>query len=137
MLSRVQRLLQVFILEKMDESYIRTSHKALKELNRLTQISRNKNPTPWEDSKLKLKIASLNCAGLQSHYEDIITDKKLQRANIIHFSEISMEKHNERQPELNGYNYHFISPSMQISSVQKTWIQSMYTGHQMATQLSS
>ena len=109
MLSRVQQLLQVFILDKMDDSFIRTSHKALKELNRLTQISRNKNPTPWEDSQRSpLKIASLNCAGLESHYEDIKTDTKLQRANIIHLSEISLDKHDEGQHELDGYNSHFI-----------------------------
>ena len=52
MLSRVQELLQVFILDKM-ESYIRTSHKALKEL---TQLSRNKTPLHGKKLQKRLNI---------------------------------------------------------------------------------
>ena len=46
MLSHVQQLDQVFIVEKFNESKIRTSQTALEEMRRLEEISMNKNPTP-------------------------------------------------------------------------------------------
>ena len=46
MLSRVQQLEQIFILNSLDESKIRTSQIGLRELQRLQQMSINEMPTP-------------------------------------------------------------------------------------------
>ena len=75
MLSRVQQLDQIFILESLDERTIRTSQIGLGELYRIHNQSINKNPTPWlQENKDSFKIASLNCAGLKAHFGDIQTD---------------------------------------------------------------
>ena len=88
MLSRAQRLQQVYILKKLDKSKIRTNYMALKELERLKEISMNENPTPWQRQKPNtVKVVSLNCAGLQPHFNDIIADNHIMKANIIQLIE--------------------------------------------------
>ena len=47
MLSRVQQIEQIYILQRLDESKIRTSHIGLSELLRLKAMSINDNPMPW------------------------------------------------------------------------------------------
>ena len=47
MLSRVQQLDQIFILDSLDEKTIRTSPIGLGELHRLKNLSINENPTQW------------------------------------------------------------------------------------------
>ena len=48
MLSGVQQLEQIFILNNLEEIKIRTSYIALTELER--HISSDKNPTPWKST---------------------------------------------------------------------------------------
>ena len=51
----------------------------------------NLNPTTWLlKAKDTIKIASLNCAGLKAHYEDIKADGNLLNADIILFQETSL-----------------------------------------------
>ena len=58
MLSRVQQIEQIFILQKLEESKIRTSHIGLTELLRLKAISINDNPTAWHrPCKNAIKVA--------------------------------------------------------------------------------
>ena len=110
MLSRVQQLDQIYILESLDESKIRTSQTALWELNRLEQISLNENQTPWlKPDKESLKVASLNCAGLKPHFPDIYVDEHLLKADIIHLIETSLDANDEHDFSLPGYNSHFLS----------------------------
>ena len=91
MLSRVQCLEQVFIVGKIEESKIRMSNKALEELQRLQSISMNRNPTVWMKPDCGyLKIASVNCAGLNAHFEDIKSDSRLLTADIILLQETSL-----------------------------------------------
>ena len=85
MLSRVQEINQVFIVNSFNESKIRTSQKALEELKRLENISINKNPSSWEKSNNEsIKVATLNCAGLKPHIKDIEADDKIKQGDIIH-----------------------------------------------------
>ena len=111
MLSRVQCLQQVYILKSLDESKIRTSNIGLNELVRLKTISFNENPTPWhrQPENDTIKIASLNCAGLKSHFEDILADDKLMNADIIHLLETSLEKNENQLWNIPGYIPHFIN----------------------------
>merc|ERR1712082_295515 len=98
MLSRVQQMDQVFIVDKFSESKIRTSKIALEEKRRLENISINNNPTPWESSgDHEIKVITINCAGLKAHMNDIQTDDKLLKADIIHLVETSLDE-NEENP---------------------------------------
>ena len=91
MLSRIQCMEQLFILKGLDPSKIRASPSALNELKRLKDISFNTNPSPWhENSDTAIKIASLNCAGLVPHLQDIRKDSKLLNAKVIHLVETSL-----------------------------------------------
>ena len=108
MLSRVQQLDQIHILNSLDETKIKVSQTALKELHRLKEISLNENPTPWMKHDLQsLKVASLNCAGLKPYFVDIQADPHLLKADIIHLIETSIDAADERN--LHGYNSHFLS----------------------------
>ena len=70
MLSRVQELRQVFILNKFDPKKLYPSHR----------VSINENPDPWsKETDNTLKIASLNCAGLKVHFRDIQADDRLKK----------------------------------------------------------
>ena len=91
MLSRVQCLDQVFILGKFQEKKLMMSANALTELQRLESVSLNRNPGTWMANAQLLRVASVNCAGLQAHFEDIILDKTLLRADIILLQETSLE----------------------------------------------
>merc|ERR1711963_1198826 len=76
MLSRVQRLEQIYILDNFDNKYLKVSEAGMKELTRLDEISFNNNPSAWRiNCPRMVHIASLNCAGLNAHYEDILLDE--------------------------------------------------------------
>ena len=47
MLSRVQELNQIYILNKFNPKKLYPSQKALRELERMDRMSINKNPCPW------------------------------------------------------------------------------------------
>ena len=96
MLSRVQCLDQIIILDTLDESKLRSSPKGFAELCRLRDISLNKNPTPWDykDEEV-LKIASLNCNNLKAHARDILGDEKLLKADVLHLQETWLEPEEE------------------------------------------
>ena len=105
MLSRVQELSQIFIIENFDSSKLYPSQKALKELERMNMVSINRNPGSWHKPDANaLKIAFMNCAGLKPHYEDLKNDAKLRKADIILLAEISLmeEEHIDSFPLL-GY----------------------------------
>ena len=113
MLSRVQQLEQIYILDKFDIKKIKLFPHALKELKRLRSISFNENPTPWfkkkEDS---LKVCTLNCAGLKSHFEDIKFDQCLLEADVLQFIETSLLKNSDTSTlQLDGYTSHFLNIS--------------------------
>ena len=84
MLSRICSLEQLFILNEFDQSKMYPNHQALKELERLKEISINKNLSEWKkDSSRLLKISSLNCRSLRKHYPDISSDDLLLESDII------------------------------------------------------
>ena len=104
MLSRVQQIDQVFIVEKFSESKIRTSQVALEETKRLQNISMNKNPSPWDaPDDHSLKVMTVNCAGLKAHIEDIKTDAKIMKADMIQLIETSLDENEINPLILSGY----------------------------------
>ena len=110
MLSRVQTLDQVYIIDKFNEKKLYPSQKALKELERMNKVSINENPGPWcKIDENAVKIVSMNCAGLIAHFEDIKTDDKLKKADIMHLIETSMrEDENEDDFGLEEFKSSFI-----------------------------
>ena len=60
MLSRVQELKQVYILDKFDSKRLYPSQKALREVERMNKVSLNECPGPWEkrdDKALKIVMS--------------------------------------------------------------------------------
>ena len=110
MLSRVQELDQVYIIDKFNPKKLYPSRAALNEVKRMNEKSVNKNPTKWWRTEVDtLKIATLNCAGLKAHFSDIEVDETLHQADIIHLMEISLEEtDSEESFNLRGYTMFFI-----------------------------
>ena len=97
MLSRIQCLEQLIIVDKLVESKIKTYEIAEEELKRLERISWNRNPTPWDSTLTRdksIKIASLNCAGFFPHLKDLTSDSRLMKGNLIHLAETSITEDN-------------------------------------------
>ena len=110
MLSRVQQMEQIYILDNFDNKYLKVSETGMKELNRLNDISFNRNPTAWHsNSPTMVHIASLNCAGLNAHYDDIVLDQKLLRADVLHLDETSVFENIEARYQIPGFNATFAS----------------------------
>ena len=110
MLSRVQRIEQIYILDTLNESKIRTSNIGLEETRRLAKISINANPSLWMKSSCgDLKVVSLNCAGLKPHFKDIGVDGMLLKGDIIHLIETSLEEEEASPLILLGYECHLSS----------------------------
>ena len=91
MLSRVQCLDQVYILDSLDKGKLKISQVGLREIERLEKISINNNPTIWKkDTTDTIKIASLNCMQLFPHLADIMNDDQLWKADYVNLSETSI-----------------------------------------------
>ena len=108
MLSRVQCIEQVFIYKKLPEEKIRISTTGIEELKRLQKISMNENPTPWNKKSEHFKIAFVNCAGLIAHFQDIKTDKKMLKADLLHLDETHItDEIDVSDLALDGFSAHF------------------------------
>jgi exonuclease III len=105
MLSRVCTLKQIFILNQFEESKMYPNKKALEELERLDQISLNRNPSNWEKEDLRtLKVSSLNCRSLKKHFNDLISDSLLLKSDIICLQETWIED-DDISEDMNIPNY--------------------------------
>ena len=55
----------------------------------------NRNPTPWNAVITgSIKVASLNCMGLQAHHQDLLADVKMMKGDILQLSETSLTADN-------------------------------------------
>ena len=91
MLSRIQRIEQLFILNALNPSKLRISRTALTELERLEAISENENPSPWKQEKdSAIKVSMMNCAGLKPHLSDIRADSNLLHSDVMFLVETSL-----------------------------------------------
>ena len=88
MLSRIETISQLFIIDSLPDNKFYASPKALSELERLVKVSINKNPQMWEQKKEgSLNIALLNCHSLRDKIVDIKQDQTLLRSDIMCFTE--------------------------------------------------
>ena len=80
MLSRVQCLNQLFILDSLPEAKIQAFPEALEEFARLKSLDISK---PEDFNPLLFKIVSLNTRSLNAHIEDIKKDQRLLLKDVI------------------------------------------------------
>ena len=84
MLSRVQNINQLYILNKLNPNKIVCDDDGLAESERIRKISWNENPTPWiKQGSNSVKIASMNCCRLESHIQFMRNDDRLLQADVI------------------------------------------------------
>ena len=103
MLSRVQELDQLYILEELIEDKIYANHRALAEIDRLIEVSINKNPSDWDkeqDGSL-IKISFLNCRSMKNKFEHVKKDKSLLQSTVIVLTETWLE---EEQNSIDEYD---------------------------------
>ena len=109
-MSRCQNLQQLFFLNSFDPRKIHTDREALAEMERLQNQSWNENPGPWMiPDRKSLKIASVNCAGLQSHLRYIQNDDRLLRADVIHLQETWVKPDTTSDLSIENYKEHFVN----------------------------
>ena len=93
MLSRVQEIDQLFILEELLPEKIYANHTALQEIERLAGVSKNKNPTEWEDDDTsKIRVSFLNCRSMINKFKNIKVDLSLLRSDLIILTETWLEE---------------------------------------------
>ena len=113
MLSRVQSIEQLHIIEKLDPLKITVNDKVIKEARRMNRVSINQNPCDWmkNTETPKLKVCSFNTCSLRKHIEDIRTDLVLMQSDILFVEETWLEEEEEEEEryQLEGYRAHFTS----------------------------
>ena len=84
MLSRVESIDQLFILEEFDETKIYGNSQAIQELEKMNKTAVNANPSLWSNqSKNILRVCVLNCGSLRPQIEHIKSDKVLTISDAI------------------------------------------------------
>ena len=107
MLSRVQELEQLYILEELRDDKIYAKHRAFAEIDRLIEVSINKNPTNWdnvENGSLS-KISFLNCRSMKNKFEHVKNDYSLLKSDIIILTEKWLEEKENRRDEYDLTNH--------------------------------
>ena len=84
MLSRIQAIKQLFILESVPENKIYSSIQALEELDRLSKLALN-------NKKQTIKVLSCNIRSLRKHLGDLKTHPQLDYVDAICLQETWME----------------------------------------------
>ena len=112
MLSRVQSLDQLNIVDQLDPEKITVNEKVRAEAARMEKISVNRNPSKWMNPATEgLKVCSLNTRSLRKHLEDVKGDPVLQQSDLLCLQETWLEEGEEEQDryQLEGYQGYFTS----------------------------
>ena len=93
MASRVQELQQLYILESVPEDKIYSNSAAMKEIERLIQVSMNKNPTKWErqNDGSSTRVSFLNCRSIRNKFHNIKSDGSLLKSDVLILTETWLE----------------------------------------------
>ena len=107
MLSRIQKLSQLYIMGSVPDDKFKPWQSALEELARLDSVAIN-NPNHKDK---KYKITSLNTSSLRKHIDDIKSDYQLLESNVVCLQETWLEYHEELDGvyQVNNFNAHFNS----------------------------
>ena len=88
MLSRVQEIDQMFILEELVPRKIYANHSALEEIECLLCVSKNRNPTEWDNGdSSKIRVIFLNCRSMKNKFENLKADHSLLQSDLIILTE--------------------------------------------------
>ena len=88
MLSRVESIDQLFILEEFNETKIYGNHDAVEELAKMNRLSVNEKPSRWYDMKAsQTRISVLNCGSIRPQLEHIKWDRALTISDAICLTE--------------------------------------------------
>ena len=112
MLSRVQSLDQLNIIDVLDPSKITVNEKVMAEASRMWKISVNQNPCRWMNAATEgLKICSFNTRSLRKHMEDVRRDPVLLKSDILCLGEtwLKPEEEEDERFQLEGYRVYFTS----------------------------
>jgi exonuclease III len=111
MFSRVEDISQVVIMDSISESDIKTEQKAIQEMNKMNERSRNSNPSPWMKKSMNtIKVAALNVMNLKNNLKDVAKDPTLTQADIINLSETWItSQDNVADLQIEGYQASFNS----------------------------
>ena len=112
MLSRVQSLDQLIILDAMDPEKISVNDQVAAEAARMWKVSLNRNPCHWMNTATEgLKVCSLNTLSLRKHIEDVRSDPVLAKSDVLSLQETWLEQGEEKQDQyqLEGYQVFFTS----------------------------
>ena len=103
MMSRVQSLTQLYILDKLPLEKIYASKIAMKELERLENVALNN-----QDKQSKTTLLSLNVRSLQKNHSNLLKDHIVTSdVPVMSIQETWLEA--DEYLELPGYNAHFVS----------------------------
>ena len=136
MMSRSSSLDDLFIKGKFNEKNIKCDQNALKESQRLDEISLTK-PTNQPDQPC-FSIAFLNIRSLKKHFEDLKINEALMKCDLIFLTETWMAKNDHVElPNHSAYSANFgkgkgvcafskenvkarsyVSPSFQVMSIE-------------------
>ena len=112
MLSRVQSLDQLIIVDQMDPEKITVNDQVMAEAARMWKVSLNQNPCLWMNpASVGLKVCSLNTRSLRKHIEDVKSDPILLKSQVLCLQETWLEHGEEEQDRylLEGYEGDFTS----------------------------
>ena len=109
MLSRVQSINQLYILESLPARKIYADPKALEEVNRMVKVSVNENPSIWNQKDQNyVKLCFLNVRSIKNKFNMVKADKNLQLADVIFLCETWLdEESNSSMICLPKYKEHF------------------------------
>ena len=95
MLSRVEDIEQIVIMQDFKDTSVRIDPKALAELKEMNERCINRNPEPWRDGKEGMRIAALNIMNLRNSHRYLVQDPTLKFADIVCLSETWMNEGEE------------------------------------------
>ena len=95
MLSRVEDIEQIVIMQDFKDTSVRIDPKALAELKEMNERCINRNPEPWRDGKEGTRIAALNIMNLRNSHRYLVQDPTLKFADIVCLSETWMNEGGE------------------------------------------
>ena len=110
MLSRVEALNQLYILNFLPINKIYADQEALMENQRLENVSINRNPPLWEQNlEHNVKVACFNIRSINCHFKDFRVDSIFMFADIICLSETWLQEDSNTDLNLDEYNVIFNS----------------------------
>ena len=105
-MSRVQCIQQLYILDDFPKDKIYPSNAAMSELERLTKIAGNEEENNLRKNVL---VLSINIRSLLKHHKDLLTDQ-LAKAEVIAIQETwCVPEQSDQHLALPGYSMHFVS----------------------------